>query len=280
MREIAVIGAGELGGATAHALARRNIARAITLIDERGNVAAGKALDIAQAAPVEGFATALSGSTELAVAAGADVIVVADRFGGGEWQGEDALALLRRLHQMAAHAIVVCAGASYRELVDRGVRELTIGRTRILGSAPEALASGAKAIVALALDRSPRDVALSVLGIPPSRAVIPWESATAGGFALTRQLDEPTRRRLETTIAALWPLGPYVLAAAAASVIASIDGGSRQLVSCFVAPDTSAGSRTRTAAMPVRLGPSGIVEIVLPSLSVVEKVAWDNAVML
>src|SRR5262245_55005726 len=105
MRAIAIIGAGELGGATAHALARADVARTITLVDDTGKVAAGKALDIAQAAPVEGFATELSGSTDLAVAAGADVVVIADRVGAGEWQGEDALALLRRLQQMAAHAI-------------------------------------------------------------------------------------------------------------------------------------------------------------------------------
>lgn len=280
MREIAVIGAGELGGAVAHALARLDVARTITLVDERGAVAAGKALDIAQAAPVEGFATQLSGATDLAHAAGADVIVIADRFGAGEWQGEDALALLRRTHQMAPRAVVVCAGVACREVVDRGVQELRIPRTRLFGSAPEALASSAKAIVALALNGSPRDIALSVLGIPPGNAVIPWEDATAGGFALTRQLDEPTRRRLELTIAALWPLGPFVLAAAAAKVVAAIDGRSRQLACCFVAPDSASGIRVRTAAMPVRLGPAGIADVVLPVMSVVERVAFDNATML
>src|SRR5262245_43730499 len=237
MREIAIIGAGELGGATAHALARRNLARAITLIDERGKVAAGKALDIAQAAPVEGFATQLAGATELSYAGGAEVVVIADRFGGGEWTGEEGLALMRRVAQMAPHAIVVCAGASARELVDRSVRELKQPRTRLLGSAPEALAGAAKAMVALALNGSANDVALSVLGIPPAHTVIPWEDATAGGFALTRQLGEPARRRLDTKIAALWPPGPYALAAAATKVIAAIDERSRQLASCFVAPE-------------------------------------------
>ncbi len=88
MREVAIIGAGELGGAVAHALAKSEVARVITLIDESGEpatVAAGKALDIAQAGPVERFATELAGSTDLYRAAGVDLIVVADRFRGGEW---------------------------------------------------------------------------------------------------------------------------------------------------------------------------------------------------
>jgi hypothetical protein len=63
-------------------------------------------------------------------------------------------------------------------------------------------------------------------------------------------------------------------------VIQAIVGRSRRTASCFVAPDWSAGTNTRTGAMPVRLGPAGIVDIMLPSLSVVEQVALDNALML
>ena len=84
MQQVAIIGAGELGGATAHLLARRDIARSIVLVDDRDRVAAGKALDIAQAAPVEGFATQLSSSNDPSTAAGADVIVVAETRSSGK----------------------------------------------------------------------------------------------------------------------------------------------------------------------------------------------------
>ncbi|HJZ74035.1 MAG TPA: hypothetical protein VKE51_19985 [Vicinamibacterales bacterium] len=280
MQEVAIVGAGELGGALAHLLARRNVARAVRLIDEKGRVAEGKALDIAQAAPVDGFATQLSGSTDWATAAGASVVVVADRFGGGEWMGEDGLQLLRQLSRSSPTAVLLCAGAAQRELIDRGVHELRVGRGRLIGSAPEALAASARAIVALAANGSPRDVSLSVLGIPPSHTVIPWEGAALAGFALTRLVDEPSRRRIAARIAALWPPGPYALANAAALVVDAIAGRTRRLASCFVAPDTSAGTHARTAAMPIRLGPAGIVEVVTPSLSVVERVALENAMSL
>jgi hypothetical protein len=42
----------------------------------------------------------------------------------------------------------------------------------------------------------------------------------------------------------------------------------------------SAGTHTRTGAMPVRLASAGIVEVVLPSLSAVEQVALDNAMQI
>src|SRR6266851_8476773 len=121
MHEVAIIGAGELGGALAHVLARRDLARSIRLIDEQGRVAEGKALDIAQAAPVEGFATQLSGSTDISTVAGASVIVIADGLGSGEWQGEDALQLVQRLARSAPGAVLLCAGAAQRELIHAGV---------------------------------------------------------------------------------------------------------------------------------------------------------------
>jgi malate dehydrogenase len=277
MREVAIVGAGELGGAVAHVLARRDVVRSLVLVDESGRVAAGKALDIAQAAPVEGFATQLTGTTDISTVGGATVVIVAERFTGGPWSTEDGLLLLKRLTQTAPRAAILCAGASYRELVERGVRELRIDRRRLFGSAPEALAAGARALVALAVNGSPREVALSVLGVPPSHTVIPWEDATIGGFALNRQMDEPSRRRLAARIAALWPPGPYALASAAAAVVEAMAGRSRRVASCFVAPDTASGTRARTAALPVRFNAEGIASVLQPSLSVVERVALDNA---
>jgi malate dehydrogenase len=280
MEEVAIIGAGELGGALAHVIARRNVARRVRLVDQRGRVAEGKALDIAHAAPIEGFATDLYASTDVATAAGAHVIVLADRVGAGEWTGEEALQLVQRLALSAPNAVLLCAGSSHRDVIDRGVAELRIARSRLFGSAPEALSAGARALVALAANGSPRDVALSVLGVPPTHTVIPWEDATLAGFALTRVLDDPTRRRVAARVAGLWPPGPYALATAAAMVVETIGGRSRRTASCFVGPDLTAGQRTRTGALPVRLGSAGIVDVLSPALSVLERVALDNAMQL
>jgi malate dehydrogenase len=69
VEDIAIIGAGVLGGVLTHALARLDLAASIRLIDDAGRVAEGKALDIMQAAPIEGFSTRVSGSSDLAAAA-------------------------------------------------------------------------------------------------------------------------------------------------------------------------------------------------------------------
>jgi malate dehydrogenase len=280
MPEVAIIGAGPVGGELAFLLARQDIARAVALIDESGQVAAGKALDIMQSSPIESFSTRVSGATDFMTAAGAAVIVVADRFAAGLWEGEDGLMLLRRIVQLGGGSFIVCTGPSHHGLVERGRRELGIPRHRIIGTAPEALASAVCALTALEANRSPSDVALTVLGLPPRHTVIPWEDATIGGFAVARVLDAPARRRVNARVAHLWPPGPFALAAAAGKAIAAVLGGSRKTMSVFVAPDDSSGKRTRTAALPVRLGPEGMEGVELPELSVHDQVALDNAWLL
>ena len=280
MIDVAIIGAGELGGALAHRLARRDAARTITLIDDAGRAAEGKGLDIAQAGAVETFAACVAGTSDVARVAGAAIVVLADPFGKERARDEDGLMQLQRVMQLAPRAVVVAAGAMHRELIETGVRELRIDRRRLFGTAPEALASGARALIALALDGSPRDVRVAVFGVPPSQTVVAWEDATIAGRRLTGLVAEPVRRRLASQIPALWPPGPQALAAAAAHAIEAMAGRSRCLATCFVAPDTAAGIRTRTAALPVRLGPLGIDEFVAPVLSVGEQVALANAVSL
>ncbi len=279
MRDIAIIGAGALGGALAHLLARRNAAATIRIVDDHGRAAEGQALDIMEAAPIEQFASRVTGSASLAAAGGADVVVVADRFGGTEWQGDEGLALLTRLLELAPSSIILCAGASQRDLVDRGVRELHIDRRRVIGSAPEALASGARALIALALNRSPGDVAVTVLGNPPAHIVVPWNDASVGGDRLTNVIDDAGRRRLAARIAAMWPPGPLALAAVAGKAVDAMLGGTRTAQSAFVGPETAGGERMRTAALPVTLGPDGVDQILVPKLSVADQVALDTAIL-
>ncbi len=276
--DVAIIGAGELGGSLAHVLARREIVRRIHLIDPSGQIAAGKALDIMQAGPVEGFTTPVAGSTDSSRVAGCALVIVADP--AVRQADTDPLLVLTQLKQLAARAIVLCAGVDGRMLVERGVRELKYSREKLIGSAPEALASAIRAVVALQVNGSVRDVVLTVMGAPPAHAFVSWEDASIAGCAATRVLDEPTLRKLTSQIGPLWPPGPHGLAHGAAEAVAAMCGVSRRAISCFVAPDDTLGQRARVVALPVRLCANGLESVVTPQLSGASKTALDTAMML
>ena len=279
MSFIAILGAGTLGGALAHKLAGRDRVRAVRLIDPASGVAAGKALDIQQAGPVERFDTRVTAAREIDAVIGAAAVVLTGPADTPEedWQGEAALALLDRVAGLLTRRTpIVCAGASQGPLVATGVRRLGIDRTRIFGSAPGALVSGLRALVALEARVSPGEVAINLLGVPPAHPVVPWSSATIGGYPLEDTLSPPQLARLRNRVEHLWPPGPFVLASAAARVVeALVVGGARRRFACFVGDGSGKGQGLRSVG--VTLGPSGIEEILPVTLSRLEQVRLENA---
>jgi len=74
-KKIALIGAGMIGGTLAHLAAMKEMGD-VVLFDIAEGMPSGKALDLAQAAPVEGFDAKLKGTSDYADIAGADVVIV------------------------------------------------------------------------------------------------------------------------------------------------------------------------------------------------------------
>src|SRR5688500_8623151 len=125
MTTVCIIGAGDLGGAIAHALARGERVARVVLVDAAGKAASGKALDIQQSGAIEGSHTRLEGTDDPARATACAVCVIADRFGqpSSEWQGDEALTMLTRLAPYAGEAPVVFAGASQAPVLLAAARE-------------------------------------------------------------------------------------------------------------------------------------------------------------
>ncbi len=74
-KKIALIGAGNIGGTLAHLAALKGLGD-VVLFDVVEGVPQGKALDLSQCGPVEGFDATITGSNDYADIAGADVIIV------------------------------------------------------------------------------------------------------------------------------------------------------------------------------------------------------------
>ena len=142
-----MIGAGPVGGALAQRLASRGRVSIVTLIDPHASVAQGKALDILESSGVEGFTTRVIGADVVTAA-----IVVSDLAATGDISGDSGLALVRQVVRVEQTAPLVFACGSQRELMMRAASELRVADRRLIGSAPLALESGVRAIVAALVD--------------------------------------------------------------------------------------------------------------------------------
>ena len=278
MSTVAILGAGPLGGALAHKLADRNRVCEVRLIDPIGNIAAGKALDIQQAAPLGRCATrVVAGGIDAVV--GTTVVTVtgpADQPADGG-STEAALNLVAQVAQLTRSTPIVCAGASDAALVSSAVCRLGVNRKRILGTAPGALVSGLRALIALEANVSPREVVVNVVGLPPTHTIVAWSSATICGYSLEKSLSTNQLARLRSHVDKLWPPGPYTLASVAARVIeALIVGDSRRAFTCFVAEN----SREEICAqsISVTLGTNGINAVIRPQLNQGEQIKLETAV--
>ena len=277
MSTVAILGAGEIGGALARQLAATDLVSRIVLVDDLGTVAAGKALDVAQSGPVDRYHTVMTGTNDVAAVVGAAIVVLADRATGGEWQDEAGLALLKRAAGLNQVAPFLCAGSGQASVIERGVNEAGMARTRLFGTAPEALRSAVTAITALEAGASPSDISLSVLGRPPHHVIVPWDEGALCGRSIARVLTAAQLARLDARVAKLWPPGPYALASAATRIIRTALTRTPRVHMALVAVTREEGTPGRSAMMAVTLQPAGIASIVEPTLSSRDRVRYETA---
>jgi len=279
MKTVAIVGAGDIGGATAQALAAHDQIGRVLLVDAAGDAAAGKALDIQQSGAVDGFHTSLQGTADESRVTGCSVCVIADRMGSKseEWRGDDGLAMLGRIARYLGNTPIVFAGVSHVELLGKTALELSLRRGRLIGASPEALVSSIRAIVALEARCSPREVALAVLGKPPDGFVVPWSEASIGGYALQRVVSQAQLARIEARAGHLWPPGPNTLGGAAAAVTEAILSASRRSFSVFTWLDGEFGVRHVVGALPAQLSADGIADLWVPELGPREQVRLQTA---
>ena len=278
MSIIAILGSGPLGGALARKLAERSRVCEVRLIDSNRNSAAGTALDIQQAAPLDGYATRIiTGGLDAVI--GATVVAVADPADQPAlgWPKEAAFNLLKQITRLTVSTPVVCAGASDGALISMAVCRLGVNRDQIFGSAPGALVSGLKALIALEAKVSPEEVSVNIVGLPPAHTIVAWSSATICSCPLQEYLSINQLTRLRGRVAKLWPPGPYTLASVTSRVVeALISADSRRTFTCFVAEDSSGEIPVRSNR--VTLNANGIHTVIAPHLSQAEYVQLETAV--
>jgi malate/lactate dehydrogenase len=217
------------------------------------------------------------GAADLDAAAGATVIVIADRHGGaGEWNGDAGLRMIDRVSAMSRTAPLVLAGPGQRDLMHRAFEQLHVPAARLIGSAPDALASAARALVAAATNRSPQDVNVPLVGAPPHWVLV-WSTARVGGSEAVSALSGYELARIEAQIRASWPPGAYTLGSAAARVVRAILTGALREATIFTPVERPSDIRRAVVAVPALVDASGVGTILYPVLSAREQVLLGNA---
>jgi malate dehydrogenase len=191
-KKIALIGAGMIGGTLAHLAAIKEMGD-IVMVDVAEGIPQGKALDLAQAGPVEGFDAKLTGTQDYAEIAGADVCIVTAGIARKPGMSRDDLlginlkvmkAVGEGIKAHAPDAFVICITNPLDAMVWALREYCGLPPERVVGMAGVLDSARFRHFLAEAFDVSVEDVTAFVLGGHGDTRVPIVEYSTVAGIPI------------------------------------------------------------------------------------------------
>ncbi len=297
--KIALVGAGNIGGTLAHLIGLKELGD-VVLFDVFGGVAAGKALDIAQSSPVDGFDSKLVGSSDYAAIAGADVVIVTAGFPRLPGMSRDDL-LTKNAHVVAQvaegiktyapDAFVICITNPLDVMVWVLQQRSGLPANRVVGMAGVLDSSRFRLFLAEEFGVSVEDVTAFVLGghgdtmVPLIRystvAGIPVPDLIAMGWTTQERIDAIVQRTANGggEIVKLLEKGSafYAPAASAIAMAESYLKDKKRVLPSAVLLNGEYGQSGFYVGVPVVIGADGVERIVEVKFTPAEQAAFDKS---
>ena len=172
-KKLTIIGAGNVGATAAHWAASRGIAD-VLLLDVVEGVPQGKALDLSQAGPVDGFSVSVTGSNDFADSANSDVVIITAGLARRPGMSRDDLlaknvAIVKSCAEQAAKhspdAVLIVVTNPIDAMVYTAFKVSGFPKERVIGMAGVLDSARYRTFLAQALNVAPRDVNALVMGI-------------------------------------------------------------------------------------------------------------------
>ncbi len=296
---IALVGAGNIGGTLAHLIGLKGLGD-VVLFDVFGGVAAGKALDIMQSAPVEGFDARMSGTSDYAAIAGSDVVIVTAGFPRMPGMSRDDLlaknaevigTVADGIRQHAPDAFVIVITNPLDIMVSVMQRRSGLPARKVVGMAGVLDSARFRHFLAEEFGVSVEDVTAFVLGGHGDTMVPLTRYSTVAGVPVPDlvRMGWSTRERIEAIVTRTANGGGEIVKllekgsafyAPAASAIAMAESylrDRRRVLPCAVRLDGEYGQRDLYVGVPVVIGAAGVERIVEVELTADERAAFDRS---
>ena len=298
--KIALIGAGQIGGTLAHLAALKELGDVI-LFDIAEGTPQGKALDIAQSGPIEGFDATLKGANSYADIAGADVCIVTAGVPRKPGMSRDDLlginlkvmkSVGEGLKAHAPNAFVICITNPLDAMV-WALREFSgLPHHMVVGMAGVLDAGRFRHFLATEFNVSMRDVTAFVLGghgdtmVPLARystvAGIPLPDLVKMGWTTQAKLDAIIQRTRDggAEIVGLLKTGSafYAPAASAIEMADAYLKDQKRLLPCAAYVDGAFGLKDMYVGVPVILGAGGVERLVEIQMTEDENAMFQKSV--
>ncbi len=297
--KIALIGAGNIGGTLAHLIGLKQLGD-VVMFDVFPGVASGKALDIMQSGPVDGFDSAMKGTGDYADIAGSDVVIVTAGFPRMPGMSRDDLLTKNagviaqvaegiKTHCPDAFVIVITNPLDVMVWVMQ--QRSGLPANKVVGMAGVLDSSRFQLFLAQEFNVSVEDVTAFVLGghgdtmVPLTRystvAGIPVPDLIKMGWTTQERIDAICHRTANGggEIVKLLEKGSafYAPAASAIAMAEAYLHDKRRVLPCAVQLNGEYGLHDMYVGVPAVIGKNGVEKIVEVAFEPAEKAMFDKS---
>lgn len=283
-RKIGVIGAGQVGATLAQRLAEKQLGD-VVLVDVVEGVPQGKALDLAESAPLEGYDVRLTGTNGYAELAGADLVVVTAGLPRKPGMSRDDLlkknaeivgGVVDQVAKQAPDCFLVVVSNPLDVMTDLAFKRSGFDKRRVIGMAGVLDSARFRAFLAEAIGVSYRDVQAMVLGGHGDDMVPLPRFSTVSGIPVTEFLPQENLDRLiartrngGAEVVQLLKTGSafYAPSASVAQMVQSILLDEKRVLPCCVRLEGEYGLKGVFVGVPVVLGSGGVERVIELKLS-------------
>ena len=299
-KKIALIGSGMIGGTLAHLAAKKEMGD-IVLFDIAEGMPQGKALDLSQCGPVEGFDAKITGTNDYTDIAGADVVIVTAGVPRKPGMSRDDLlginlkvmkSVGEGIKNNCPDAFVICITNPLDAMV-WALREFSgLPHNKVCGMAGVLDSARFRHFLSLEFDVSMKDVTAFVLGghgdtmVPLTRystvAGIPLPDLVKMGWTTQDKLDAIVQRTRDggAEIVGLLKTGSafYAPASSAIAMAEAYIRDKKRVLPCAAYVKGAYGLDGLYVGVPVVIGAGGVERIVEIALNAEEKAMFDHSV--
>lgn len=297
--KVTVVGAGNVGATCAHWIASREIAD-VVLIDILDGVAKGKALDLAESAPVMKFDLKMSGGSDYALTANSDVVVITAGVPRkkdpvtGQFPSRDDLVrtnqkivgdVAREVAKYSPNAILIIVSNPLDAMCHVALQESGFPANRVIGQAGALDTARYKAFIAEALNVSVRDVHGIVLGGHGDDMVPLPRHTSVAGIPVRELLPEDqlqaiierTRKGGGEIVGLVGVSAWYAPAAGTVEMVEAIIRDQKRVIPSAVLLNGQYGYDGLFVGVPVVLGKDGVEKIIEMQLNDEEKAMLEKS---
>lgn len=298
--KIALIGSGNIGGTLAHLAAIKELGD-VTLFDIADGIPQGKALDLAQSGPVEGFDSNVNGSNDYSSLSGSDVVIVTAGVARKPGMSRDDLVEIntkvmkqvgKGIKENCPKAFIICITNPLDAMVGVLQRASGLPTNMVVGMAGVLDSARFRHFLAEEFNVSVSDVTAFVLGghgdtmVPLSRysavAGIPVPDLVKMGWSSQEKIDQIVQRTRDggAEIVGLLKTGSafYAPASAAIEMAESYLKDKKKLLPCAAFVDGYYNLKGIYVGVPVIIGKDGVERIVEIDFELDEKEMFDHSI--